>query len=271
MTDIGPGALTDRSNLSLDVVPDSSRAPIPKRWHAATLRERIVESRSGATLIFDVPGCPSAVPGQRMEIRLTAADFYRAQRAYSLSRVGTAGEAEVAVQATPGGEISPFLVHELAIGDQVEVRGPVGGWFAWEPTQTEPILLVGGGSGITPLMAMIRERRRLLAAGSAQLPPMRMVYSVRTPSDTWFADEMISSAAGEEISVVHTREVGVGALRPAGRISPADLVWTGQSIGPAATTAYVCGPSGFVEYVSDLLIELGHDASRIRTERFGWS
>lgn len=271
-----PRTVSDRANQSLDVVPDSARKPIPKGWHPATLRRRIAESASGATLVFDVAGGVPALAGQRMEIRLTAADFYRAQRAYSLSRVGIDGEVEVAVQATPGGEISPFLVHDLAIGDQVEVRGPIGGWFTWEPAQPEPILLVGGGSGITPLMAMLRERRRLLGeqrdnALAAVAAPMRMVYSVRTPNDTWFADELATTAVGEEICVAHTRETGPGAGRPAGRISAVDLVWRTRSVDPVDTTAYVCGPSGFVEYVSDLLIELGYQAAQIRTERFGWN
>ncbi|WP_353648409.1 FAD-binding oxidoreductase [Nakamurella sp. A5-74] len=267
-----PRMVSDRANRSLDVVPDSARSPIAKRWQRGVLRERIAESSTAATLVFDVPGCVGALAGQRMEIRLTAADFYRAQRAYSLSRVGVPGEVEVAVQVTPGGEISPFLVRDLAVGDEVEFRGPIGGWFTWEPAQPEPILLVGGGSGITPLMAMLRERRRVLDAGErATLPPMRMLYSVRTPSDVWFAQELLAAAAGEEICVVHTRQTTTGAPRPAGRISPDDLVWTSHAVDPSATTAYVCGPSGFVEHVSDLLLGWGHQATHIRTERFGWT
>jgi ferredoxin-NADP reductase len=263
---------SDRLTRSLDAVTDSSRGSLAKKWQPAVLRERIAESPSAATLIFDVPGCPPASAGQRMEIRLTAPDFYRAQRAYSLSRVGGEGVVEVAVQATPNGEISPFLVHELAVGDEVEVRGPVGGWFTWEPAQPEPILLVGGGSGITPLMAMLRERRRLLDAETAPvLPPMRLVYSVRTPGDAWFARDFARTAADEEICVVNTRQTATGSPRPAGRISAVDLVWTHHRIDPTVTTAYVCGPSGFVEHVSDLLLELGHDGARIRTERFGWT
>lgn len=264
--------VSDRANQSLDVVPDSARGSLAKRWQPAVLRERIVESSSAATLVFDAPGCPVALAGQRMEIRLTAADFYRAQRAYSLSRVSGEGTVEIAVQATPGGEISPFLVHELAVGDEVEVRGPVGGWFSWEPAQPEPVLLVGGGSGITPLMAMLRERRRLLTeAPAAGLSPMRMVYSVRTPSDVWFSGDLATTARDEELCVVTTRETTAGSARPAGRISAVDLVWAQHSIDPSVTTAYVCGPSGFVEHVSDLLLQLGHEAAQIRTERFGWT
>jgi ferredoxin-NADP reductase len=150
--------------------------------------------------------------------------------------------------------VSPYLVDELLPTDQLEVRGPIGGWFTWHATEPRPVLLVAGGSGIVPLMAMVRERAR-----SGSTAPFTLVYSARGPSDVFYADEL--AAADIDTTVLYTRTDTNS--RPAGRITAADL--------PDAADArvYVCGPTGFVEAVSDLLLARGHDAADIRTERFG--
>jgi ferredoxin-NADP reductase len=164
--------------------------------------------------------------------------------------------------------VSPFLAGPYAVGDPVEVRGPVGGWFVWRPTDVGPALLVAGGSGVVPLMAMIRARR---AAGSSA--PFRLVYSVRSPADRFYAPELDAPRpgdAGVEVSYVYTRAVPPGWPTRPGRLAAATLRSAGWS--PERQPAcFVCGPTGFVEAVANTLVDLGHDPSRIKTERFGGS
>jgi ferredoxin-NADP reductase len=171
---------------------------------------------------------------------------------------------ELTVQRVVDGEVSPFLVDEIAVGDALEVRGPLGGWFVWRAEQPEPVLLVGGGSGVAPLMAMVRARAREGLGG-----PFRLIYSVRTPDDVYFADEL-RTAAEVEVAVLYTRVAPEGSARAARRIDAADLAAHGWP-PDAQPTTYVCGPTPFVEAVATLLIDAGHDAGRIRTERFGAS
>jgi ferredoxin-NADP reductase len=140
-------------------------------WRYAVVLGREQETATAATIRLHVEGQPAATAGQRVEVRLTAEDGYTADREYSLARTGEADRAEITVQAIEDGEVSPFLVDDLEVGVELEVRGPIGGWFVWRPEQTEPVLLVAGGSGIVPLMAMVRARR---AAGSRA--PFRLVY-----------------------------------------------------------------------------------------------
>jgi ferredoxin-NADP reductase len=220
------------------------------------------ETASARTLVLDVPGWPGHLAGQHVDVRLTAADGYTAQRSYSIASPADGDHLELLVQLVPGGEVSPYLVEGFSIGDAVEIRGPIGGWFVWNPaTSGEPVLLVGGGSGIAPLMAMIRARR---AAGSRT--PFRLVYSVRAPDQVIYADELLrQSADGLDVALVHTRLAPPGSTRPAGRIGVEDL---GRPPG-SAPDCFVCGPTGFVESVADILVALGHDPARIRTERFG--
>jgi ferredoxin-NADP reductase len=209
-----------------------------------------------------VDGWPGHLPGQHVDVRLTAEDGYTAQRSYSLAAPADGDVVELAVQRVTDGEVSPFLVDEIEIGDAVEVRGPLGGWFVWRAEQPEPVLLIGGGSGIAPLMAMLRARVHAGAGG-----PFRLIYSVRTPADVYFADEL-AATSGAEVTVLYTRAAPERSARPPHRIDAADLDAHGW---PAATqpTTYVCGPTPFVETVATLLIEAGHDPARIRTERFG--
>jgi ferredoxin-NADP reductase len=241
-----------------------ARAAIPGRlarrltWQPATLVDRRAETASATTLVFRVPDWPGHLAGQHVDVRLTAEDGYRAQRSYSLASAPDGERIELTVQRVADGEVSPYLTDVLAPDDVVEIRGPVGGWFVWRPEEIAPVLLVGGGSGIVPLMAMLRARR---AIGSTA--PFRAVYSVRTPADRFYLDE-----PGVEITYLYTRSAPPSWPRPPGRLTTADL--TAEGPPPSdAPTCYVCGPTGFVEAAADLLVDLGHDPARIRTERFG--
>jgi ferredoxin-NADP reductase len=223
-------------------------------WLAATVHSVRSETAVARTIVLDVPGWPGHVAGQHADVKLTAPDGYSAQRSYSLAAPADGERIELTVQLVEDGEVSPYLVDELLPTDQLEVRGPIGGWFTWHATEPGPVLLVAGGSGIVPLMAMVRERAR---AGSAA--PFTLVYSTRGPADAFYADEL--AAADIATTMLYTRTAT--DTRPAGRITAADLP------DAAGARVYVCGPTGFVEKVSDLLLAHGHDAANIRTERFG--
>ena len=190
--------------------------------------------------------------GQHYVVRLTAPDGYTASRSYSIaSSPDASGEVEITVERLAEGEVSTFLHDVVEVGDELEVRGPIGGWFVWDGTA--PALLVGGGSGVVPLMAMLRLARR-----QGPEHPLRLVVSVRSPEDLLYRDEL----PGPDVTVVYTRRTPPGAERPAGRLTPGDL--------PApAPLAYVCGSSGFADAVTTLLLQAGMPAAAIRVERFG--
>lgn len=237
-------------------------------WRVAHLVERRAETPSAWTLVLRVDGWPGHLPGQHVDIRLTAADGYRAERAYSIAGPVEADRLEVTVQRVPDGEVSPYLGEVFAPGDPVEIRGPVGGWFVWRPdaTTTVPVLLVAGGSGIVPLMAMIRARRQ---AGSRV--PFRLIYSARTPADLIYADELrrrTRDDRGLDVAYVYTREAPPEWRGTPHRIAVGDLTRDGWP-AELQPQCFVCGPTGFVETVADLLTALGHEPRRIRTERFG--
>ncbi len=223
----------------------------------ATLAQVRDETPTARTLVFDVPGWPGHLPGQHVDVRLTAADGYTAQRSYSLASAADGESIELTVQRVAEGEVSPYLAGVLAAGDAVELRGPVGGWFVWRPAETAPVLLVAGGSGIVPLMAMIRTRRAL---GSRV--PFRLIYSARTPEDVIYAAELRRPSGGLDVSYVFTR------TSPPRRIGVVDVNTHGW---PAdfEPECFVCGPTGFVETVADILVALGHEPRRVKTERFG--
>jgi ferredoxin-NADP reductase len=232
-------------------------------WRVATVAGFRDETPVARTLVLDVPGWPGHLAGQHVDVKLTAEDGYSTQRSYSTAAPADGERIELTVQRVEDGEVSPYLTEVAEVGDQVEVRGPIGGWFVWRPEDTAPVLLIGGGSGIVPLMAMIRARR---AAGS--LVPFRLIVSVRTPEDLYYADELRVPDPGVDVTVLHTRSAPEGSRRPPGRIGVADVNTHGW---PAVLepTCFVCGPTGFVETVADVLIALGHDPRRVRTERFG--
>ena len=235
-------------------------------WRVAKLAERRDETPTARTLVFEVPEWPGHLAGQHVDVRLTAPDGYSTQRSYSLAAPADGDRVQLTVQRVADGEVSPYLTEVLGPGDAVEVRGPVGGYFVWRDTDQAPVLLVGGGAGIVPLMAMIRARR---AAGSRV--PFRLVYSVRTPADRYYADELGHPQAGDgglDVTFVYTRETPDGWPRPPRRIGVAD-VNTGGWPPDFAPSCFVCGPTGFVETVANILVALGHDPRRVRTERFG--
>ena len=230
------------------------------------------ETWSARSLTFEVPGWTGHLAGQHVDVRLTADDGYSAQRAYSISGPSVGGQVSITVQQVDDGEVSPYLVQEMDVGDELELRGPIGGWFVWAPDAEapveQPVLLVGGGSGVVPLMAMVRERER-----TGSRAPFRLVYSVRDADQVLYADELADRAGqdGLVVDLAYTREPPNGTERPAGRITdsdlatPTDLGWTDQ----VSPRAYVCGPTGFVEHAIGLLLTLGYTNRNIRAERFG--
>jgi ferredoxin-NADP reductase len=252
-----------------------ARAAVPGRlsgrlvWRVATLVEARDETPSARTLALDVPGWPGHLAGQHVDVRLTAPDGYSTQRSYSVASAVDDGDPqrlELTVQRVEDGEVSPYLDDVLTVGGQVELRGPVGGWFVWRPAETAPVLLIGGGSGIVPLMAMIRARA---AAGSRV--PFRLIYSVRTPGDVYYAAELrrrVRDDRGLDVAHLYTREAPEDWPGTVGRIGLAAVANHGWP-PELAPTCFVCGPTGFVETAADILVAQGHDPRRVRTERFG--
>jgi ferredoxin-NADP reductase len=237
-----------------------------RAWRVATLVERRAETSSADTLVLEVDGWPGHLGGQHVDVRLTADDGYQATRSYSLAAPPNGSRLELTVQRVEDGEVSTYLTTDAAPGDEVEVRGPLGGWFVWRPEDKAAVLLVAGGSGLVPLMAMVRARAE---AGSRA--PFRLVASVRTPGDRLYADELRrrrSEDGGLDVTWVYTRGVPDGERRPPGRLTADDLVAHGWP-PDFEPLVFVCGPTAFVEAAATLLVDSGHDPSRIRTERFG--
>jgi ferredoxin-NADP reductase len=233
-------------------------------WRVARVVDSQPETDSARTIALTVPGWGGHLAGQHIDLKLTAEDGYSAQRSYSLSRPTDGERIELTVQQIADGEVSPYLTG-LVGGDEIELRGPVGGWFVWRPAEEPKVLLVAGGSGIVPLMAMLRQR---VVAGSADF---RLLYSVRSPTEVYYAHEL-SRLEREcdwlQVTLAYTRAAAPQTARPPGRIRSADLGPPGQT-PEDGTRIYVCGPTGFVESVTTKLIEHGHQPSAIRTERFG--
>ena len=235
-------------------------------WHVVKVIALHDETATARTITLEVADWPVHVAGQHVDVRLTAPDGYSAVRSYSIaSEPNPEGRVELTVERLSNGEVSPYLTQELTVGDRLELRGPIGGWFVWRTHQTEPIQLVAGGSGIVPLMSMIRTR---VAAGSAA--PFRLLYSVREPAAVFYGDELqaLTENQGLSLSYAYTRVAPNDWPRPPGRIDTTlitNATWP-SSLGP---TCYVCGPTSFVEIATSLLIASGHSPERIRTERFG--
>jgi ferredoxin-NADP reductase len=220
----------------------------------------------GRVLVLDVPEWPGNLAGQHLDLRLTAEDGYQAVRSYSIASFGPGTSVELAVDQVPDGEVSPYLVEDVEPGDMLEVRGPLGNFFVWRETQTEPVQLIAGGSGIVPLMAIARAHRA--AASPAKF---RMLYSVRAPEDAYYASELEDLVDDRfALDWVYTRTAPVGWARTAGRVSRADIEASTLPVSDNPLV-YVCGPTGFVETVARILVDLGHPAERIKTERFGGS
>jgi ferredoxin-NADP reductase len=233
-------------------------------WQVADVVDVITETARVKTITFSVPGWPGHRAGQHVDVRLTAEDGYQAQRSYSIASAPNGTRIELTVERLEDGEVSPYLTDELRPGDQIELRGPIGGYFAWEPSQGGPLLLVGGGSGVVPLMAMIRTRA---AVGSTT--DTRLLFSARGWDDVIYRDEL-NRLNGGGLRVVHTltRSHPNGWTGYTRRVDASMLAETGPS--PAERPhVYVCGPTSFVEGVAEALVQLGHEPQRVKTERFG--
>jgi ferredoxin-NADP reductase len=234
-------------------------------WLVATVEQVVDETKTARTVRLAVPNWPGHLAGQHVDVRLTAEDGYQAVRSYSIASAADGPTLELTVDRVDDGEVSPYLVDVVSVGDQIEVRGPVGGWFVWRAAQTEPLQLIGGGSGIVPLMAMIRTR---MLAGSTT--PVRLLYSVRRPDLVIYRAELDALAAAGSISLTYayTRAAPAGWPSLPARVNAALL--GASAWAPADHPAvFVCGPTGFVEAVNDLLVAGGYDEDTIKAERFG--
>jgi ferredoxin-NADP reductase len=246
-------------------------APPPRlAWQVASVVEMRQETPRAHTLVLDVPGWRGHRSGQHVDVRLVADDGYQAQRSYSIASAPENPRVELTIERLDDGEVSPYLCDVLHVGDGLEVRGPIGGYFVWSSSSSGPVFLVAGGSGIVPLMAMLRHRAGAAPEARAR-SPMRLLYSARTASDIIYARELAELANQSEARVTFTltrepESSGWKGLRR--RIDRAMLEAEGWAASDSALS-YICGPTPFVEAAANLLIELGHDASRIRTERFG--
>lgn len=217
------------------------------------------------SIVLEVPGWRGHRAGQHVDVRLTSDDGYQAQRSYSIASTPEDGSVVLTVERLGDGEVSPYLVDELRIGDELELRGPIGGYFVWEASLGGPLLLVAGGTGIVPFRSILRHRS---AIGSTV--PVNLLYSARSMASLVYHDEIMKIAAqdGIDVSVTLTDEQPAGWQGYRRRIDRDMLADVGTPVGEQPLV-YICGPTGLVEAAAAALVELGHDPGRIRTERFG--
>jgi ferredoxin-NADP reductase len=230
-------------------------------WQTGTVTEVITETASARTIVLDLPDWTGHRAGQHLDVRLTADDGYSAERSYSIA--SAPGEpVAITVQRIDDGEVSPYLTQDLRTGDQLEIRGPIGGYFAWDE-DPEPLLLVAGGSGVVPLRSILRHRERI---GSST--PVTLLYSVKSLPDAIYRSELDGYRDGVQVIYTLTRRPPPGWTGRTGRVDKAllaDIAWPpGQR--PAA---FVCGPTPFVEAVAEALVAIGYPPARVKTERFG--
>jgi ferredoxin-NADP reductase len=228
-------------------------------WQLARVVELVPENARTQSIALDAHDWPGHLPGQHVDVRLTAEDGYQVQRSYSIASAPQDGKLVLTVERLADGEVSPYLTEILQPGDDLELRGPIGGYFVWQEALGGPLLLIAGGSGVVPLRAMLRHHR-----ATASEVPVRLLYSTRTRGDLIYRDEL----ADYETTITLTREQPPNWNGRTGRVGPDLLAETAWS--PAERPlVYVCGPTGFVEAVADALVTIGHSPARIRTERFG--
>jgi ferredoxin-NADP reductase len=242
-----------------------ARTALPGRltWQIARVVEVTPETGQTKTILLTAPDWPGHRAGQHVDVRLTAEDGYQAQRSYSIASAPEDDHLALTVEEIDDGEVSPYLTEELRTGDELELRGPIGGWFVWEGTEDGPLLLFGGGSGVVPLRAMLRHR-----AATLNPTPARLVYSARSLDDVIYRDELEHAPDGAEIRLALTRSWPEGWTGHRGRVDDAlldEVAWP-PSEAPAI---YICGPTGFVEAISRQMVARGHEPGRIKTERFG--
>ncbi len=235
-------------------------------WRIGDVVETLPQTPRAKSLFLEVPAWEGHRPGQHVDVRLTAEDGYQAQRSYSIASAPEDGRLELLVERLEDGEVSPYLTDELRTGDKLELRGPIGGWFTWEARQGGPLLLVAGGSGIVPLMAMLRHR-----AAAKSRAPARLLYTSRSYEEVIYREELERLATNDAaLEVIHT----LTRVQPPG--------WTGYSrridedmlkeVAPPPeerALAFICGPTPLVEAVATELVGLGHDPALVKTERFG--
>ena len=231
-------------------------------WQIATVADVVDETARVRTIVLDISDWPGHRAGQHLDVRLTAEDGYRAEREYSIATAP--GEpVSITVERLEDGEVSPYLTEELRAGDGIELRGPLGGYFVWDPADGGPLLLAAGGSGIVPLRAVLRHRNR-----SGSDVPVRLLYSSRTLADVIYRAELEHPAEGTEVIHTLTRERPSGWTGYARRVDSellSEVVWPAQE----DPRAFVCGPTSFVETVASGLVQLGYRPERVKTERFG--
>lgn len=234
-------------------------------WQVATVIELPDETPQIRSITLDVPDWHRHSAGQHVDVRLTAEDGYQAQRSYSIASAPEDEHLVLTVERLENGEVSPYLVDELRAGDELELRGPVGGYFVWEDSLGGPLLLVAGGSGIVPFRSMLRHHCATVSTVS-----VRLLYSARSFDDVIYRDELLRIAArdGIDVSITLTREQPRGWRGYGRRVDQALLKEVGWS-SDERPLVYVCGPTGFVETTASALVALGHEPGRIRTERFG--
>ncbi|MBO0730110.1 MAG: ferredoxin reductase [Acidimicrobiaceae bacterium] len=234
------------------------------RWLVGTVAKTVPETVEAVTLHLDVDGWTGHRAGQHVDVRLTAEDGYSAQRSYSIASPPGTDRLQLTVVRLDDGEVSPYLTTVIEAGDQLELRGPIGGYFVWEPADVRPVLLVGGGSGVVPLMAMLRQHAAVGHSGA-----MRLVYSVRRRQDVLYREELDRLVDGHRaVTITLTREQPMGWSGRLGRVDGDLLAEVGWP--PAhAPHCYVCGPTAFVEATANALVGLGHPPANVRTERFG--
>jgi ferredoxin-NADP reductase len=230
-------------------------------WRVAEVVELVPETERVKSLVLDVPDWPGHVPGQHLDVRLTAEDGYQATRSYSIASPPEDERLVITVERLDDGEVSPYLVDEVVVGDRLELRGPIGGYFVWHADVGGPLLLVAGGSGAAPLISMLRHRA---AAGAAV--PARLLYSARSLDEVLYRDELERIGADVELTLTRSQPPGwTGYARRVDRAMLAEVAWS-----PAdEPLAYVCGPTRFVETVASELVALGYEGRRVKTERFG--
>ena len=238
----------------------------PLLWKLGEVAELIQETPRVASLVLDVPEWQGHLAGQHVDVRVTADDGYQAERSYSIASPPDDPRVAITVERLEDGEVSPYLVGEVRVGDKIELRGPIGGYFVWRAADLRPLLLLAGGSGVVPLMAMLRHR-----ASAGAKAPARLLYSSRTAEDVIYRDELDRLAAsGDGLAVAHTltRKQPTGWKGYARRIDRdmvREVAWKREQ----SPQAFVCGPTSFVESAANLLVEFGYEPVWIKTERFG--
>ena len=242
-----------------------ARTAIPRRltWQLGRVAETVAETPATKTLVLDVPEWPGHEAGQHVDVRLTAPDGYQAQRSYSIASAPESDRLELTVETIDDGEVSPYLTQELRVGDELELRGPIGGYFVWRDQLGGPLQLIAGGSGIVPLRAMLAHRATVSSSA-----PARLLYSARTLQDVIYRAELSQSMDGVQVDLALTRAWPSDWTGLTGRVDREAIQRLAFSVAERPWV-YICGPTAFVESVSASMVSAGHPPERIKTERFG--